>query len=208
MVIAIFLLVAGSDLPAFSGQSETDDNIERIQKAYERIKDMKGSFTQKNIIKDLNKADTYKGEFFIRQPLKMKWLYTGKAAQDIYINDDTVLIYKRGDMQAYKGTFDKTTFGQTPVALLSGFGNIRQEFTVSGKGNTLVLKPKSSLNNITSISITLSGDDFPIKSFTILDDRSNVVEILLKNVKINTGLKNSLFEFSLPKEVNVYEYNQ
>jgi len=194
-------------LPPISISSELDDKIEKIQKAYENIKDMKGVFTQKNIIKDLNKADTYKGEFFIKQPLKMKWVYTGKAAQDIFISNDTVVIYKKGDKQAYKARFDKATYGQTPVALLSGFGNIRKDFTVSGKGSTLLLKPKSSLGNITSVSITLSEDDFPIQSFTIQDGRSNVIEIMLKNVETNTGLKDSLFEFSLPKGVNVYDYN-
>ncbi len=202
------LCIAGLSLPQLSISSELDGSIEKIQKAYEKIKDMKGSFTQKNTIRDLNKTDTYKGEFFIKQPLRMKWLYTGKAAQDIFINNETVLIYKKGDKQAYKGKFDKTAYGQTPIALLSGFGNIRQEFIITGRGNTLLLKPKSPLSNITSISMTLSEEDFPIKSFIIQDNRSNVVEIILKDIKTNTGLKDSLFEFSLPKGVNVYEFNQ
>jgi len=207
MASVLVMFIAGIALPAVSHASELDDKIEKIQKAYEKIKDMKGAFTQKNTIKDLNKTDTYNGEFFIKHPLKMKWVYTGKAAQDIFISNNTVLIYKKGDKQAYKAAFDKATYGQTPVALLSGFGNIRQEFTIAGRGNSLLLTPKSSLGNITSISITLAENDFPIKSFTIQDGRSNVIEIALKDVKINTGLKDSLFEFSLPKGVNVYEYN-
>jgi outer membrane lipoprotein-sorting protein len=169
---------------------------------------MKGSFTQINTIRDLNKSDTYKGQFFIRQPFRMIWMYTGKGAQDIYINSETVLIYKRGDKQAYRGKFDRATFGQTPVALLSGFGDIKQEFTISGSGNSLLLKPKNPLGTITSITITLSDDDFPIKSFIIQDGRSNVIEIELKEVKLNTDLKDSLFEFTLPKNVKIYEYNQ
>ena len=204
----LFMFIAGIAIAPVSNSSESDDSVEKIQKAYENIRDMKGAFTQKNIIKDLNKTDIYKGEFFIKQPLKMKWLYTGKAAQDIYISNDTVMIYKKGDKQAYKGKFDKKTYGQTPIALLGGFGNIRQEFIISGRGNSLLLKPKTPLGNITSISITLSEDDFPIKSFTIRDGRSNVIEIVLKNIRTNTGLKDSLFEFQLPKEVNVFEYNQ
>lgn len=201
------MFIAGIAVAPASNSKEPDDSIEKIQKAYENIRDMKGSFTQKNTIKDLNKTDTYKGEFFIKQPLKMKWLYTGKAAQDIYISNDTVMIYKKGDKQAYKGKFDKKTYGQTPVALLGGFGNIRQEFNISGRGNSLLLKPKNPLGNVTSISITLSENDFPIKSFTIRDGRSNVIEIVLKDIRTNTGLKESLFEFQLPKGVNVFEYN-
>jgi outer membrane lipoprotein carrier protein len=206
MLSAFFLFTATIVLPAVSSSSGLDDNIERIQRAYEKIKDMHGSFTQKNTIKDLNKTDTYKGEFFIKQPRRMKWIYTGKAAQDIFISNETVVIYNKGDKQAYKGKFDRATFGQTPIALLTGFGNIRQEFSISGRGNALLLKPKSPLGTITSISIKLSDNEFPIQSFTIQDGSSNVVEITLKEVRTNTGLKDALFEFSVPKGVNVYEY--
>lgn len=208
IIIYLFLLfIAGFSLPPLSSSSELEGNIEKIQMAYEKIKDMKGSFTQKNTIKGLNKTDTYKGEFFIKPPLKMKWIYTGKSAQDIFINNGTVLIYNKDGKQAYKGKFDKTFYGQTPIALLGGFGNIRQEFIITGGANTLLLKPKGFLSNINSISITLSEDDFPIKSFVIRDDSSNMIEIMLKDVKTNTGMKDSFFEFSLPKGVNVYEYN-
>jgi outer membrane lipoprotein carrier protein len=203
----LFLFLVWTIFPQISFSSDIDDNIEKIQKAYKKIRDMKGSFTQINTIRDLNKTTTYKGQFFIKQPFRMIWMYTGKAEQDIFINNDTVLIYKRGDKQAYRGKFDRATYGQTPVALLSGFGDIRREFTISGNGNSLLLKPKNPLGTITSISVTLSDDDFPIKSFTILDGRSNVIEIELKDITLNTDLKDSLFEFSVPKNVKVYEYN-
>ena len=173
--------------------------------AYEGIKDLKGSFTQKSVIKDLNKTEHYKGEFFIKPPLKMKWIYKGKTAQDMTINNDTVLIHKKGDNQAYRGKFDRSTYGQTPVALLSGFGNIGEEFTVSGRGETIVLKPRRPIGNVTSIRITMFDGEFPIRSFVITDSYSNVVEIELRDIKINTGLKDSLFELTLPKGVNIFE---
>jgi outer membrane lipoprotein-sorting protein len=185
--------------------SDADENIAKIQKAYENIKDLKGSFVQKSIIKDLNKTEIYKGEFFIKPPLKMKWVYKGKTAQDLTINNDTVLIYKKGDNQAYKSMFDRQTYGQTPVALLSGFGNIGEEFTASGKGDSLILKPKKPMGNVISIRVRTSDEGFPIRSFVINDSYSNVVEIVISDVKINTGLKDSLFDLSLPQGVNVFE---
>jgi outer membrane lipoprotein carrier protein len=185
--------------------SDEDVNIARIQKAYEGIKDIRGSFVQKSVIKDLNKTETYRGEFFIKRPMKMKWVYGGKTAQDLTINGDTVLIYKKGDKQAYRNRFDRQTYGQTPVALLSGFGNVKEEFDVSGKGNTLVLKPKKPMGNVTTIKVVLSEGGFPIRSFVISDTRGNVVEIELKDVKTNTGLKDSLFTLALPKGVSVFE---
>ncbi len=208
--ISFFIIAALAFLlyclaPATLQASDADQQIARIQKAYENIKDLKGSFVQKSVIKDLDKTETYKGEFFIKPPLKMKWVYKGKAAQDMTINNDTVLIYKKGDNQAYKSRFDRKTYGQTPVALLGGFGNIKEEFIASGKGDSIILKPRKPMGNVTSIRVRTSEEGFPIRSFLITDSYSNVIEIVISDVKINTGLKDSLFSLSLPKEVNVLE---
>jgi outer membrane lipoprotein-sorting protein len=188
-----------------SSASGIEENLAKIQKAYEGVKDLRGSFFQKSVIKDLDKTETYRGDFFIKPPMKMKWIYRGKTAQDLIINNDTVLIIKKAENQAYKSKFDRATYGQTPVALLSGFGNIREEFSVSGKGDTLTLTPKKPMGNVTSIKITLSDADFPIRSFLITDRYSNEIFIELKEVKINTGLKDSLFDLALPKEIHVFE---
>jgi outer membrane lipoprotein carrier protein len=182
-----------------------DDNIAKIQKAYEGVRDLRGSFFQKSVIRDLDRTETYQGDFFIKPPLKMKWMYKGKTAQDLIINNDTVLIVKKGENQAYKSRFDRATYGQTPVALLSGFGNIREEFTVSGKDDTLMLLPKRPMGNITSIRITLSDTAFPIRSFVITDTYSNEIHVELKHVRINTGLQDSLFDLTLPKGMHVFE---
>ena len=206
-LMAVFILAFffHSQAPATLWAADADQQIARIQKAYENIKDLKGSFVQKSVIRDLDKTETYKGEFFIKPPLRMKWVYKGKTAQDMTINNDTVLIYKKGDNQAYKSKFDRHTYGQTPAALLGGFGNIKDEFIASGKGDSLVLKPRKPMGNVTSISVRTSEEGFPIRSFVIHDSYSNVVEIFISDVKINTGLKDSLFNLSLPKEVNVFE---
>jgi chaperone LolA len=205
----LFCLVILALMPVFfpspADGDELDNAVSRIQKAYEGLRDMKGDFVQKNIVRDLKKTDTYTGEFFIKRPLKMKWAYKGKAAQDLLINNDTVLIYKKGDNQAYRSPFNRDSYGQTPVVLLTGMGNLKDEFTVTGKKNVLHLKPKKAMAGIASITVFMSETGFPIKAFTIQDGRSNTVEIQLNNVTINPGLRDSLFDLNLPKGVNVYE---
>lgn len=205
IAVTVLAIFSQALMPVILWASDADEQIAKIQKAYESIKDVKGAFFQKSTIRDLDRTETYRGQFFIKPPLKMKWEYTGKTAQDLTINGDTVLIYKKGDKQAYKSRFDRQTYGQTPVALLGGFGNIKNEFTASRKGDSLILKPKRTIGSVTSISIKTSPEGFPIRSFTINDSHANVIEIVLTGVMINTGLKDSLFDMSLPKEVNVFE---
>lgn len=189
--------------PVFAADANSE--IARIQKAYETIRDLKGSFVQKSVIRDLDKTESYKGQFFIKPPMKMKWVYAGKDAQSLTIHGDTVLIYKKAERQAYRSRFDRQTYGQTPVALLGGFGKIGEEFAVSGEGESLILKPKRPMGNVTFVKVTLSEEGFPIRGFEIHDSYSNIIEIEIRDVQINTGLKDSLFDLTLPKGVNVFE---
>jgi outer membrane lipoprotein carrier protein len=183
-----------------------DEEVKRIQDVYEHIKDMSGSFIQKSHIKDLKRTDTYKGRFFIKQPMKMKWNYDGAASQEVLINDDEIIIYQKKEKQAFRGMFDSDTYGRAPIALLSGFGKIQEEFSISGKDGTLLLKPKKQVSNIKSIELELCRDEFPIRSFTIYDLHENKIVITLEDVKINTGLKDSMFKPSLPEDTTFFEY--
>lgn len=201
----VVLLLALFVMSGTAGGSDLDERISRLQKAYEGVTDIRGTFTQKSTIKDLKRTDTYKGEFFIKPPLKMKWVYRGNTAQDIIVNNETILIFKKGENQAYRARFDKGTYGQTPVALLGGIGKISEEFTITARGDYLLLKPRKSMGTITSIRMALSSEGFPIRSFTIYDSRSNVIEIELKEIRVNTGLKDSLFDLSVPKGVSIFD---
>jgi outer membrane lipoprotein-sorting protein len=188
--------------------SAAEQEIARIQKAYENIKDISGSFIQKSHIKDLKRTDTYEGRFFIKRPMKMKWEYKGETPQEVLINNDKIIIYQQKEKQVFRSKFNRDIYGQAPIALLSGFGEIHEEFSVSSKNGNLLLKPKRPMGVIVSIEIEPSEGEFPISSFTINDSHSNRVEIILKDVKINTGLEDRLFHTSLPKDVTIYEQNQ
>jgi outer membrane lipoprotein carrier protein len=206
LIISLFTLhfsVFTTSLNAFS----VEGDIAKIQKAYENIKDISGSFVQKSYIKDLKRIDTFKGQFFIKRPLEMKWAYKGDDAQEVFINNDEITIYQKKEKQAFRGKFDRDTYGQAPIALLSGFGKIQEEFFISGKNGKLLLKPKKSMRGILLIEVEPSGGEFPIRSFIINDSYSNRIEMILDNIKINTGLEDKLFRPSIPKDVTIYEYN-
>lgn len=192
-------------LPSTAFASQADEEVLKIQKAYEKIKDIKGSFIQKSYIKDLKRTDTYKGQFFIKSP-KMRWEYRGDKPQVVYITGDDIIIYQKKEKQAFKARFDRATYGQAPIALLGGFGNIKNEFDVSIKAeHRLILKPKKPMGNIVSVEITTSGEEFPIESLTIIDTLSNRIDIYLKDVKTNTALKDKLFEFSPHEGVSILQ---
>ncbi|HUO75980.1 MAG TPA: outer membrane lipoprotein carrier protein LolA [Thermodesulfovibrionales bacterium] len=182
---------------------------EKIQKAYEDIKDITGEFVQKSHIKDLKRTDTFKGTFVIKMPSQMKWQYFDEKKRhftEVLIAHDELLIYQKEEKQVFKGKFDSESYGQAPIALLTGFAHIDREFTVAEKNGKLLLKPRKGMGSVVSIEITPSDGEFPIDSLTIIDRRSNTISITLKDVRINSGVKEAAFSFSLPQGVSVYQY--
>jgi outer membrane lipoprotein carrier protein len=169
-----------------------DDEIARIQKAYEKIKDVSGAFVQKSYIRDLKKTEIFKGQFFIKE---------------VVIKNGEITIYQKKEKQAFRSKFDRETYGQAPIALLSGFGNIRDEFYASEKNGNLFLKPRKPMGAIRSVEVEQSKGGFPIRAFTIIDAYQNRIEMTLEDVKVNTGLQDKVFELSLPKGVTVLEHN-
>lgn len=196
--VSVFVLVFLSSLfCSLSFAGTADDQVARIQKAYEGIKDIRGDFVQKSYIKDLKKVYTYKGQFFIKPP-KMKWEFKGDKPQIVYITGEEVFVYQKKEKQAFRTKFDRTTYGRAPIALLGGFGDINKEFDVSSREGRLVLKPKKPMGAIAEIELTISDGEFPIEALTIRDTASNKIDITLKDVRINTGLGDKIFSFTPP----------
>lgn len=200
ILLAALCLIIHSPIAAFA--ADVNDEVARIQKAYEGIRDIKGGFAQKSYIKDLKRTDAYKGQFSIKAG-RMKWDYRGDKPQTVYINGDEIVIYQKSERQAFSGRFDRQTYGQAPIALLAGLGDMRREFEVSLKGDRLLLKPRRGMGNIVSIELVPSDGEFPIEALVIKDTLGNRIDIRLSDVKINTGLKDGMFDFSPPEGVNV-----
>ena len=196
-----FLLFALCPL-LYAGVAE--DEVARIQKAYEHIKDIRGDFVQKSYIKDLKKTVTYGGQFFIKPP-KMKWEFKGDKPQTVYITGEDILIYQKKEKQAFKTRFDRSAYGQAPIALLGGFGDINKEFDVSVNKGRLLLKPRKPMGSIAHIELTTSSGMFPIEALTVFDTVSNRVDITLKDVRMNTGFGEGVFVFTPPKDVTVIQ---
>lgn len=196
--VFVFLVLFFAPTGVFS------DEISDIEEAYKGLKDIKGSFIQKSYIKDLKKTLTYKGTFAIKFPSMMRFSYDDS---DVIINGKDLVIVQKTQKQAFTGRFEPSLYGQTPIALLSGFAKIRDEFNVSIKDKKILLKPRHKMAEIVSIEITPVGGDFPIRALKITDSYSNTIEIELENIKTNSGISKSYFGIKIPEGFHTFEYN-
>jgi outer membrane lipoprotein carrier protein len=196
-------------MPSFSAASTTNDMVDAIQKKLAKINDIKGTFSQKSYIKDLEETQHYSGTFFIKKPFYMMWQYDKPRDEKVIIRDTETWIYKRSQNQVIKTKFTKEAYSQVPIALLTSLENIKADFDITRPTESaLQLVPKRRIGFIKTLVIETTSGDFPIKMFTIFDTYGNIIMIELKNVRINPGLDDSLFIFKIPSGAEVYDLTQ
>ncbi len=185
-----------------------NDVVERIQKAYDNIQDLKGTFSQTSYLKDLERVEKYSGEFFIKRPYSMRWSYSKPRDEEVIIRDSVTWIYKKSEKQVLKTTASKGNYNQVPIALLSSLAELKTDFDIALiKEDNLELLPKNRTGFIKKILLEVDSGDFPIRTLSIFDIHSNRIFISLKNVKVNSGLKDAFFIFKPPPGVEVFDLN-
>lgn len=198
----VFSYTTPFTFPSLVYGQEPEEEIASLQRVFEDAKDITGNFTQTSTIKDLKRTDTYRGRFYIKGD-KFRWEYTGEKPQIVYLSGDTFIIYLKNEKQAFISRVDSSPYRQSPLILLRGLKDIRNDFNISRRDNKLIFRPKKPIENVSQIEVTLSQEEFPIKSLKIIDSAGNSTQLVLRDIKINTGVKDSIFEFTPPEGVSL-----
>lgn len=196
-------------LYAVADAAEAHNVVDRIEKKLEGISDIQGEFVQTSYLKDLDRTERYSGEFYVKKPSRLKWRYSDPRDEDVLISGDNIWIYKASEHQVVKSTFNGNELSQVPLALLESLEDIDSDYTAEIDGNdVLILVPKQRMGFIKSLSLDITTGEFPISAFTIFDTYGNRNVIELKNVKVNPGLADSLFEFTVPLGAELFDYSR
>jgi outer membrane lipoprotein carrier protein len=135
----------------------------------------------------------------------MMWEYDPPRDEAVYINESTTWIYKRSSNQVIKSVFKEESYSQIPIAMLTNLEHMKDDFDISmPEENALQLIPKHRIGYVKTIVLELTKGEFPIKMFTIIDTYGNIVMIELSDIKINSGLKDSIFKFTPPEGAEIY----
>ncbi|MCK5286797.1 MAG: outer membrane lipoprotein chaperone LolA [Thermodesulfovibrionia bacterium] len=207
--IGILLFTFHCSLFARASAAELDDIVELIQTKYDAIQDLRGKFSQTSYLKDLESVQQYKGEFFIKKPSSMKWIFANPRDEEVIIRGGTLWIYKRSEKQAIKAAFSKEAYSQVPMALLNSLGDLKTDFNITEiKENTLELIPKRRIGFIHKVLLEVNDHDFPIKKFSIFDTHGNQIDVEVQKVKKNSGLEDSFFIFKPQPGIEVFDFDQ
>ncbi len=185
--------------------------LKKLQKIYEQAVDFTADFQQKSYNRTFKKWIKGEGKVYLKKGGKMRWEYKGKNAQVIVSDGKTMWVYQPDAKEVIISSL-KSGVARTPINFLEGMGNLNRDF----KGKLIKLKeypssryyvveltPREEIPNLTRMVIVVDKKSMKVVEVRTYDFYQNENIIKFFNVKLNTGLPDSIFKFRIPPGTRV-----
>jgi len=227
LVLAISITVCSLLIlaPAYAADEDRDDKalrevqevVKKVQARYEKTRDLQADFKQSTKIEGFATPISSSGRVYIKKPGRLRWDYLDPNVEEIYVKKDEVMMYIPEHQQVLVGKLTQMAASQAPLQLLQGVAKLDEEFEVEptpdgtrGAGGVplVTLLPKQTaeserVGTLNRIVLELQPKTYFIKTVSIHEISGNVSTFEFTNLKPNQGLKNDLFQFTVPAGVEV-----
>ncbi len=229
VVAGVFLVTCLSQRKAWSADANLNDAVSALEQGYKELKDVQADFIQQTTLVSIKKEQRGSGILYIKKRPGAAAMFRfdySKPSQQIVCNGKSVWFYLPENRQVMVSDVSGLFQGQSGVNLnyLTGLDHLSRDYSVSFAGNgrdkkgnyVLDLTPKKKNRVLSKIQITVTSDavekytregkaadPFPVVSSVVYDPYGNKTAIEFTKVKVNRGVSNSLFDFKIPKGVEV-----
>jgi outer membrane lipoprotein carrier protein len=142
----------------------------------------------------------------------MRWNYYEPYKDQIVSDGRTLWFYNEEEKQVIESPLNQVSDTETTSTLLSGLGKIKElyrtSFSESGEfeadGSYLIdLKPKEEGEDYNKVTLSINKNTMMVNTLYLYDPFGNLTKVLLKNIEIDKGVSDSLFNFEVPSGVEV-----
>lgn len=184
----------------------------KTQEIYEKTTDLKARFVQEVTIRSMKKTEREEGTVHFKNPRMMMWDYQKPKAKKLVINARKAWLYVPEDRMVYVQNAEEVYRSRMAVRFLSGLGKLSEDFhirftgdkTLDEQGNYLLtLTAKEAEGGVERLFLTIDGKNFHISQFSFTDAYGNTTRLRLSDIRINTGVPDSLFSFKPPAGVEI-----
>ena len=193
-----------------TGKGTPEELASRIQQRYDTIRDFEADFVQTYQGGLLRTKTTEQGSVEIKRPGKMRWRYTKPERKEFVSNDKQIYSYLPRDKQVIVSPVpaaDQTT----PALFLSGRGHLVRDFVVTftevpgARAGTVGLKlvPRKSDPEVEWLLLAVDASTLQIRNLVAMDRQGGRSTFFFENLKENRNLSDKIFEFEVPRGVDV-----
>ncbi|MEZ4600927.1 MAG: outer membrane lipoprotein carrier protein LolA [Syntrophotaleaceae bacterium] len=226
LLLPVFALAGGSPEPSLK---EVVTALEAPFRPGGAIRDFRADFAQQSYLGALDRVEEGRGRVAVRFDRKgqevtprFRWEYALPTVQEIVSDGQTVWVYLPENNQVLISPLpaDDQLKRDDPLAFLTGLGELSKRFqirwadparTEQGAFRLLLtpLQPSSFIEQLVllvdpAVVHGRAGQaKYPLRGATIFGPTDSRTTILFENLRVNQGLKNSLFTFEPPEGVEV-----
>jgi outer membrane lipoprotein carrier protein len=207
--LTLFLALAA---PPPQARPDLPTIINRVERSFAQMKDFSADFV--HVFEDsLNRRQEESGHLYLMRSQKMRWEY--KHPEEYYYISDGKMVYMHvpADKQVHKGSVRETIDDRMPLMFLLGRSNLGDEFKSfetpnikpSVPGMVLIRMYPKKKSDLTELIMEVDPANYQVRRLLLAHSDGLRSEFTFANIRTNTGLKSSLFDFKIPPGVNVVE---
>jgi len=190
--------------------------LNEIQSRYEKTNDYEANFVQEYIGKGIRQPNKGEGKVYFKKKGMMRWDYT-VPSQKLISDGHTLWYYQPEEKQVLISDVSRVLREKTPLAFLAGEGNLSRDFSllnlnesVSQKEDNYVveLAPKEPLATLSKLVLTVDKKTYFVLQTDVYDGLGNVTRTRFIDIKTNTGLSNSFFQFAIPAGTEIIKMQE
>jgi outer membrane lipoprotein carrier protein len=187
-----------------------DELARRIQARYDGVADFEGAFTQTYEGGVLKAKTTERGTLVIKRPGRMRWVYTSPEKKEFVSNGVKVYAYFPADRQVLVSDAP-TGADTTPALFLTGRANLVRDFDASAMAVPgaapgllgLKLVARRPDPDFEWLAIAVDPVSYQIRHLVALDRQGGRSTFVFSDLKENRRPPDTLFEFRIPRGVDV-----
>jgi outer membrane lipoprotein carrier protein len=211
---SLLAIIGGVIFSPASGYSQIpslEGIVAKVQEQYDTRADFKADFVQESMVKSLGKKQVSEGTVYFKKPGKMRWNYQKPFKQEIVSDGKTLWNYRPEDKQVMVGQMSPAVQGRMPSTFLAGLGNLQRDFQARWvkepspkEPYSLELTPQDVQGSLEKLFLLVDRESSQILQARIQDVMGNTTQISFSKIQFDNRLPDSLFTFSPPKGVEVF----
>ena len=211
-LLAMTLVIAWTGPTLAAGEDFIKEVVNKIESRYRKTQDVTADFMQTTTVKGFSTAMKSSGRVYIKRPGKLRWDYLEPGLEQIFVDNDRVQFYVPEHKQVLTGQLSKMADSQAPLQLLQGIGRLDKHYLVAaapdgkkGKGGfpLLVLTPLEGGPDRAKVVVEVEPESYFLHRVELHDVNGSVSNFIFSKIHANTGLKDELFVFQPPSDVEV-----
>jgi outer membrane lipoprotein carrier protein len=210
LFVALFIALSVGSQTVAARQETPEQLAARIQQRHDTIRDFEAAFIQTYQGGLLRTKTTEQGTVAIKRPGRMRWIYTKPERKEFVSNGQQIYSYLPADKQVIVSPMpasDQTT----PALFLTGRGHLVRDFTAAFSDIPgalpgvvgLKLVPRKEDPEIEWLLVGVDAKTLQIRQLVAADRQGGRSSFTFNNLKENRNLSDKLFEFQVPRGVDV-----